>query len=626
MPTCLQQARLPRIDLPKFNGTPADWLSFKDLFQALVLDNSTLTPVAKLQYLKTSLTGSAAPLLKNTTLIADNFEKAWQSVISFYENKRLLVNAALNSLLTVRRMTKESASEMEQLYTQVLQIHRSLETLQRPVSMWDDFLVFIVSQRFDSESIKAWELHLGSSKNPPTWTQLCEFLVTRLRSLQALEKTRFGKPHVKRYTNAIKAHYQGKNKENIPNKNYKCLICSGNHHTSICSQYSSKSRAQKLALIAKHKLCYNCLGPHRIINCSTTRRCQKCGKRHHTTIHPCTTQPAKSTDNNQTKQPEAQVLHSSTGHKSILSQTLLATAQVLIFSPYGNFAKSRVLIDQGSEISLITERLVQRLRLPRIRSFVPLIGIGEQTSNKTKGLVHFKIKPHFRSNYKISVSAHILPNLTSSIPTVELAQESWSHLNGLLLADPQFCSPGPIDIILGADLYGQIIEEGIVKGLANSPIAQSTTLEWIVSGPTSKGGSQQTLRSYYISSNEEICHLMQKFWEVESVPETHRNSLTAEEQTCENHFIATHSRDTHGRYIVKLPFKSSVKNLGDSKRKATLLCSKLIKRCSTDSKYAQLYSEFMTKYQKLRHMIQVPLSMPEPDNAFYLPQRSLERK
>lgn len=89
-PTFFQRARLPRIDFPKFNGSPSDWLSFKDLFSSLILLNPTLTSVKKLQYLKTSLVGPASQLLKSTALTSDNFQKAWDALISFYENKRLL--------------------------------------------------------------------------------------------------------------------------------------------------------------------------------------------------------------------------------------------------------------------------------------------------------------------------------------------------------------------------------------------------------------------------------------------------------------------------------------------------------------------------------------------------------
>jgi len=119
------QSRLPRIDLPKFDGTPSKWLSFKDLFNSLVTENPTLSAVEKFQYLKTSVIGSAAHLLSNTALTADNFQRAWEALIAFYENKRLLVNAALHSLLSLKRMSGESATEMEQLYTRMIQIYRT---------------------------------------------------------------------------------------------------------------------------------------------------------------------------------------------------------------------------------------------------------------------------------------------------------------------------------------------------------------------------------------------------------------------------------------------------------------------------------------------------------------------
>lgn len=146
IPVFFHHARLLRIELPKFNGSPSDWLSFKDLFNSLVLVNPTLSSVEKLQYVKTSLIGSASHLLKNTTLTADNFQKAWDSLIAFYENKRLSVNATFHSLL-IKRMTKESTNKMEQLYTNLMQIHRTFDTLQRPVDQWDNFFVFVAIQR-----------------------------------------------------------------------------------------------------------------------------------------------------------------------------------------------------------------------------------------------------------------------------------------------------------------------------------------------------------------------------------------------------------------------------------------------------------------------------------------------
>jgi len=82
------------------------------------------------------------------------------------------------------------------------------------------------------------------------------------------------------------------------------------------------------------------------------------------------------------------------------------------------------------------------------------------------------------------MTAHVLTNLTSSIPSVHLNTSSWQHLEGLQLADAQFSRPDTIDLILGANVYGAIITEGLIKKCQNTPIAQRTELGWIISGPT----------------------------------------------------------------------------------------------------------------------------------------------
>jgi len=102
---------------------------------------------------------------------------------------------------------------------------------------------------------------------------------------------------------------------------------------------------------------------------------------------------------------------------------------------------------------------VQRLKAKRHRSSIPLVGIGAELSNKTKGVVNFAIKPHFKSNFELSISAHVLPKLIALISSHSIGNFKW-QLSELTLADPDFATPGPIDILLGADVYGIIIQEG----------------------------------------------------------------------------------------------------------------------------------------------------------------------
>ena len=67
----------------------------------------------------------------------------------------------------------------------------------------------------------------------------------------------------------------------------------------------------------------------------------------------------------------------------------------------------------------------------------------------------------------------------------------------------------------------------------------------------------------------------------------------------------THTRDISGRYIVRLPLISAPQDLGDSYTTAHACLNRLIRRISRDENYHQLYSEFLTKYDSLGHMIRV---------------------
>lgn len=531
-------------------------------------------------------------------------------------------------------MTKESANELEQLYTNIMQIHRTLETLKRPIQHWDDFFVFIAVQRLDSESVKAWEHHLGSSKEPPTWTQFSEFLITRLLSLQAFEKSRTGKPGTLSNQHSFKSHFQGKAKETHSQKPSSCTLCSSNHYITSCSQYNAKSVPQKKEILKKYNLCYNCLGPHRVSACRITKRCLKCGQKPHTSIHQKEGAKSTSSDSTSSTASNLKSTQSTSADTHVLvschtqptnSGVLLATAQVLATSPRGDIIKVRALIDQGSEISLVTERLVQMLHIPRTSSTIPLTGIGAQRSNTTRGLTHFTVRSH-NNDFEIPISAYILPKLTAPLPSTNFQQRHWSHLDGLTLADYNYKSSGLIDIILGSDVFHQIIEEGLIKGDENSPIAQSTKLGWIISGPVGNNYARNELHGYHAMVDRELHDLLQRFWRVDEIPVSPSSLLSKEEQECEQHFKSTHSRDNQGRYNVRLPFKKSINALGESRSKAIRMLHRLSNQFSTNQGYAQAYHEFLQNYESLGHMIRVPPSRPEPKSTYYLPHHGVFRE
>ena len=99
--------QLPRIDLRKFSGNFTDWA------ESMVTSNNSLTNVERLHYLKTSMMGDASELLKHIATIGENFDRAWTTLTSRYENKRLLISSHLKALTFLRAALTESSSELK---------------------------------------------------------------------------------------------------------------------------------------------------------------------------------------------------------------------------------------------------------------------------------------------------------------------------------------------------------------------------------------------------------------------------------------------------------------------------------------------------------------------------------
>ncbi|KAH8384178.1 hypothetical protein KR200_007156, partial [Drosophila serrata] len=82
--------RLPPVDTETFAGDCLRWPTFRDLFTAVYIHNSRLTPVEKLFHLLSKTTGEAHAIVSKAPLTNEGFVAAWQSLTDRFENRRLL--------------------------------------------------------------------------------------------------------------------------------------------------------------------------------------------------------------------------------------------------------------------------------------------------------------------------------------------------------------------------------------------------------------------------------------------------------------------------------------------------------------------------------------------------------
>ncbi|XP_055854711.1 uncharacterized protein LOC129918280 [Episyrphus balteatus] len=322
----------------------------------------------------------------------------------------------------------------------------------------------------------------------------------------------------------------------------KCKLCKGDHPLYTCRTFLQKGIYQRNEYAKENKLCINCLRPgHFTQTCMSTRRCQKCNRKHHTSVHfdQNPENPRQSMAVERTTQSGRLQSHNCTTGSSVL----LATAVIKINGPNNNIQCVRALIDQGSQASFITEDVANKLQLQKTKVDVTVSGLGSHEVSRVK----YKVNITLSNNPKICTTAYVLKNVTKTLPSTRIKTE-WGHLQKLILADPTYNIPGKIDMIVGAEVIAEILQEGVIKGKPGSPIAQQTIFGWIISGNT--GNNTQQL-SCHITLTD-LDNRISKFWNTEDL----RNE-TQESQTnkCEDYYQQTVSRNKEGRYVVRIPFE-----------------------------------------------------------------------
>lgn len=86
-------------------------------------------------------------------------------------------------------------------------------------------------------------------------------------------------------------------------------------------------------------------------------------------------------------------------------------------------------------------------------------------------------------NEGLRVEAIILPKVTSDLPLCPIPfSRDCHHLSGISLADPGFGSPGAVDVLLGVDVFSDVLLHGRQFGSPGTPSAFETRFGWVLAG------------------------------------------------------------------------------------------------------------------------------------------------
>lgn len=618
-------AKLPKIVIPKFTGNYSEWITFRDLFKSLV-HNTNIDNAVKMQYLKGSLGGEAEQLVRNFTISSANYDKCWNTLIERYNNKRFLCNTILKRLFSQRSSNSESASFLKEILDNTMECIGALSNLGVDVSTWDLIIIYMTSLKLDPESRKQWELESANitGNELPNLNAFQVFLTKRFRALEFVDTGSSSN----RSRVAPKSFHVAEE----ANVRETCKFCKDQHKLVHCKSFEREEVPARRVFVEKQRLCFNCLGDgHSANQCRCRVSCRVCRRRHHTFLHLAggysQSKPIASSGSPvaSSSGEGAPVVCFASGGVAPRNQVLLATALVKADTGNGDTQIVRVLLDQGSQASFITEATVQHLGLTKIpvRGVISGVGGGLNVSSKSKVKLNISSMQEGFQNIKLSLDVYVLKSITTLLPSKQVIAAEW--VCSLPLADPGYNTPSRIDLLLGAEVVGQVMREGIQK--QGSLLAQHTSLGWILSGVVDSNSNKQATK---LISMHQVCveedNQLKKFWELEADTKTNiKPTLTEEETRCEKFFAETTRRDEDGRYIVKLPFKSEDLKVEKSKKIAEKRLAYLEAKLNKETDLKTKYVEVLEEYLHLDHMERIPEHEVNNIKGTYLPHFAVVR-
>ncbi|XP_055614831.1 uncharacterized protein LOC129761148 [Toxorhynchites rutilus septentrionalis] len=629
-PSTLKGLKLPTISLPEFSGDYKDWLAFHDTFLALIHNNADVADIQKFHYLRAAVKGEAAQLIESIGISTANYTLAWDALVSRYANEYLLKKRHLQALLDCPKMKRESASALHAIVDDFERHVKILGQLGEAVDAWSTILEHILCTRLHDDTLKVWE-DFASTLNSVTYKHLIEFLQRRMRVLESISVNQHHQPASmqtqvsyprKPFPTKVSSHAV------VESSSLKCHACNQRHPLVKCNKFEKLPISEKLNILNFKRLCLNCFSrDHFARNCVSKYNCKVCQKRHHSLIHAAYTEssirsnvdssssssPRSTVQTNATTSEETSLLSASTLTKpekrvccvpmqSCNRNVFMLTVVLKVIDCYGQEHLARALLDCASQPNIISENMAQILRLRRNKVNVMIHGVGENPQ-----LAQNSVRTQIRSRkeeFSLDVDFLVLKNVIPKLPAYNVSVDDWNLPQDLFYADPYFNKSSSIDMIIGNEHFFSCFKTAAQIHLSeNLQRLIDSTFGWIVSGAASipKNSREASACSITTVSLVTLEESLKKFWETEELPS--RSAYSLEEKRCEEIYASTVSRNSEGRYVVRLPRKPNFDEMiGKSKAIALRRFELLERRLDKDIQLKREYNKFMREYLDLGHM------------------------
>jgi hypothetical protein len=441
-------AKMPKLVITKFNGTPKDWIRFWGQFRAHI-EEASVDPVTKFSYLKELVEMKVRKSIDGLPFTKEGYERAKEILEKKYGDTSEVVNAYVKGILELPTITERDVTKIHEFYETLQYNVESLQTLGKL-----DKLNAAVRFTVDKLALIKNELAMMND-NWSEWTFL-EFMA-------ALDKWTCHNPVNNSSTKKLP-------KER--GRSFACIFCDNETNTAINCDKVVKTEERKRILAAKH-LCFNCAGSkHRAAECRSKTRCQVSHAKHHTTI--C----EKNTEH---KEPGMTTNH--VGRSKVVHPVVVVRI---------NGYKFRALLDSGASHSYASTTAIDlsgaKVKLTSLCQIAMLTGI----TTRTMQVYNVQVSS-LTNDFSLNVNLTKIENrklLSLENPHYSTLIQEYEHLKEVHMDDDDLNDLLPIHLVFGANDYAKIrTGEKLLMGRMGQPVADPTRFGWAMMSP---GMEQET--------------------------------------------------------------------------------------------------------------------------------------
>lgn len=146
------------------------------------------------------------------------------------------------------------------------------------------------------------------------------------------------------------------------------------------------------------------------------------------------------------------------------------------------------------------------------------------------------------SIFKTRLNCLVVHQITQAIHAYRVNVCELRVLTVIQLADPKFYESSLIDLLLGAEIFFDLMCMSRVKVAKDQPTWQKTLLGWIVTGGVKTSATKRKASTICnLITNEQLGDDIARFWCIEN--NNRQVTRSSQERWCEDHFRQTYARN-----------------------------------------------------------------------------------